>query len=78
MPEATPEISVVVVTLNEGDMLRSTVTSLDATLPEDAEIVVVDGGSTDGSADFLQGTNGRIRLFHSSGLGVARSVLTAM
>jgi GT2 family glycosyltransferase len=73
MTQTTPEISVVVVTLNEGDMLRSTVTALDATLPITAEIVVVDDGSTDGSADFLQGANERIRLFQSSGLGVARA-----
>jgi glycosyltransferase involved in cell wall biosynthesis len=47
------EVSVVVPTLNEGDRLRRTVEGLLNTLPPDGEIVVVDDGSTDGSADFL-------------------------
>ncbi len=72
MAEANLEISVVVLTLNEGEMLRRTVSALDGTLPEAAEIVVVDDGSTDSSTDFLKGAAGRIRLVHTSHLGVAR------
>lgn len=70
-----PEISVVVLTLNEGVMLRKTVSALDATLPENAEIIVVDDGSTDGSTDFLQngsGGGGRVLLERTDHLGVAR------
>lgn len=70
--EAQPDISVVVLSRNEGELLRRTVETLDGTLPPAAEILVVDDGSTDGSADFLEGRNPRARLFRSSGLGVAR------
>lgn len=69
-----PEISVVVLTLNEGAMLRKTVSALDATLPENAEIIVVDDGSTDHSTDFLQNGSGggRMLLERTDHLGVAR------
>lgn len=71
-----PAISVVVLTLNEGEMLRKTVQALDATLPEGAEILVVDDGSTDGSPDFLNHASPenecRKRLFRTDHLGVAR------
>src|ERR1043165_4311239 len=46
-------VSVVVVSHNEGDNLRKTVHSLLATLPSDGEIIVVDDCSADGSADFI-------------------------
>lgn len=48
-----PRISAVVVTLNEGPRLQSTIEDLRSTLPAAGEIVVVDDGSTDGSVDFL-------------------------
>jgi GT2 family glycosyltransferase len=47
-------VSVVVLTHNEGDMLRRTVESIRATVPASTEIVVVDDGSTDGSTEFLE------------------------
>ena len=72
MPASPPEISVIVLSRNEGEMLRRTVESLDATLPASAEIVVVDDGSTDGSADFLDQTHPRARLYRAADLGVAR------
>jgi len=43
-------VSVVVVSHNEGDHLRRTVDCLLAGLPPDGEVVVIDDGSTDGSA----------------------------
>ena len=49
-----PSVSAVVVSHNEGDHLRRTVDSLLAGLPRDGEVVVVDDGSDDGSADGLQ------------------------
>jgi GT2 family glycosyltransferase len=72
MAARSPEISVVVLTCNEGDMLQRTVDRLDATLPDSAEIVVVDDGSTDGSADFLNRRSARRRVVRTKGLGVAR------
>src|SRR6267143_1674522 len=66
-------LSVVVISRNEGEELRRTVETLDDTLPESAEIVVVDDGSTDGSADRLALRRGRVKLHRKRGLGVARA-----
>jgi glycosyltransferase involved in cell wall biosynthesis len=66
-----PKISAVVITRNEASNLRRTVENLQDTLPGSAEIVVVDDGSTDGSADFLTAGENRARLVRSNDLGVA-------
>lgn len=50
---SAPSVSVVVVSHNEGANLRRTVHNLLATAPRDSEIIVVDDGSDDGSADCL-------------------------
>jgi GT2 family glycosyltransferase len=63
----------VVISRNEGKYLRRTVENLEDTLPGEAEIVVVDDGSTDGSAEFLAGRRKRVRLLRSGGIGVAKS-----
>ena len=66
--------SVVVISYNEGRNLRSTVASLHETLPRDGEIVVVDDGSTDGSADFLKHGRPGIHMARPRHrLGVARA-----
>jgi GT2 family glycosyltransferase len=72
MTQPQLDLSVVVLTLNEGEMLRRTVNALEATLPFSAEIVVIDDGSSDGSADFLPADSARLRLLRSANLGVAR------
>jgi len=64
-------ISVVVASLNEGRNLRRTLRSLVPTLPEHSEILVVDDGSTDGSADFLAGAGNGCRVIRSNHLGSA-------
>jgi glycosyltransferase involved in cell wall biosynthesis len=46
-------ISVILPAANESVMLKRTVEQFAATLPENSEVIVVDNGSTDGSADFL-------------------------
>ncbi len=66
-------ISVVVISRNEGGFLRRTVENLEDTLPGDSEILVVDDGSIDGSADRLTRRRGRVRLVRSHGLGVAKA-----
>ncbi|MBV8202744.1 MAG: glycosyltransferase, partial [Acidobacteria bacterium] len=48
-------ISVVLPSLNESVLLERTVEQFAATLPAASEVIVVDNGSTDGSADFLLG-----------------------
>jgi glycosyltransferase involved in cell wall biosynthesis len=69
----TNRISVVVISRNEGRELQRTVENFDDTLPADAEIVVVDDGSVDRSADRLRTRRGRIRLYRVANYGVARA-----
>jgi glycosyltransferase involved in cell wall biosynthesis len=66
-------ISVILPALNESVLLRRTVEQFEATLPADGEIIVVDNGSIDGSADFLTARRrSRVSLIQSSKpLGVA-------
>ena len=75
-------LSVIVVSLNEGDHLRRTVENLQTSMPADAEIVVVDDGSTDGSTDFLRlreptavrlVESGQANLSSARNLGAARA-----
>jgi glycosyltransferase involved in cell wall biosynthesis len=66
-------ISVVVISRNEGRELKRTVENLDDTLPAGGEIIVIDDGSKDGSADHLARRRGRIRLHRAQGYGVARA-----
>lgn len=72
MHNQPPRISVVISALNEGANLRKTVESFQATLPEASEIVVVDDGSDDQSADFLP-AEGKLRLMRANHIGVARA-----
>ena len=72
MKAASP-LSVVVISRNEGAELRRTVENLEDTLPEGGEIVVVDDGSTDGSAGHLARRRGRVKLKRAQNLGVARA-----
>lgn len=71
LDSSLPRISVVVVSINEGVSLQRTVENLAATLPDDAELVVVDDGSDDGSADFVTYSPYQIQLFRTGGAGVA-------
>ena len=66
-------LSVVVISRNEGAELRRTVENLEDTLPAGGEIVVVDDGSTDGSAAHLARRRGRVKLKRARSLGVARA-----
>jgi glycosyltransferase involved in cell wall biosynthesis len=66
-----PNISIVIPALNEGAYLRRTVELLTATLPPESEIVVVDNGSIDGGADFLDQAQEQCRLIRTPRLGAA-------
>ena len=67
------KISVVVISRNEGRELQRTVENFDDTLPAGSEIIVIDDGSTDGSADGLPARRGRIQLLRVENYGVARA-----
>ena len=66
-------LSLIVVSRNEGRELRRTVQNLEDTLPEHGEILVIDDGSTDRSAECLARRRGRVRLKRTHDLGVARA-----
>ena len=67
-------ISVVVISRNEGVFLRRTIENLEDTLPEGSEILVIDDGSTDRSADYLaRRRTGLTRLHRVQGYGVAKA-----
>jgi GT2 family glycosyltransferase len=68
-----PRISAVVIARNEGENLRRTLGRLQATLPSESEIVVVDDGSDDGCADFLAANHSPVRLFRTSRAGISRA-----
>jgi hypothetical protein len=65
-------LSAVVISRNEGRELQRTVENFDDTLPAGAEIIVIDDGSTDGSADRVTRRRGRIRVQRVTDYGVAR------
>lgn len=68
-------VSVVVVSHNEGADLHRTVLGLDAALPADAEIIVVDDTSTDGSTESLPVERARvIRPETRLGISAARNL----
>jgi len=68
-----PELSVVVVTHNEGSMLRNTIDNFLATLPSGSELIVVDDQSSDGSTDFLRDYKSVKWVRAPARLGVARA-----
>jgi len=68
------DVSVIVVALNEGEDLRRTIENLTLRIPKNGEIIVVDDGSTDGSADFVTGWDESVILLRPGArLGVARA-----
>jgi glycosyltransferase involved in cell wall biosynthesis len=68
----TPRVSVVVPVRDRADLLRDLLTALDAQTFRDFELIVIDDGSADGSADLARNTPvvGRaVRVLHQDGLG---------
>lgn len=67
--------SIVIPTCNERDVLIQCIESIRANTPEPHEIIVVDNGSTDGTADYLRSQVGRLRYhIEPHQLGFARAV----
>jgi len=69
---STPEICVIVPTLNEGPTIRSVI--LEAPLEirgKGVRIVVIDGGSTDGTVEKARQSEAQVLLQHGTGKGAA-------
>lgn len=60
-----PLLSIITVCFNAAQTIRATMDSLDAQVCRDFEWVVIDGGSTDGTREFLDGHRGRMAYFVS-------------
>jgi GT2 family glycosyltransferase len=63
--ESLPRISVVVPSYNQGRFLRDALDSIFRQDYPDAEVVVMDGGSTDGSMDVIRSCAGRLAHWQS-------------
>jgi glycosyltransferase involved in cell wall biosynthesis len=67
-----PKVSVIIPTYNRLPMLKEAVDSVLSQNVEDVELIVVDDGSTDGTADKVVKYGGRVKLFqHKENRGVS-------
>lgn len=77
-----PPVSIVIAAYNEAKVIRATVNSvLDTTYPGEIELVVVDDGSTDNTADIVESfakTDPRIRLERQPNGGKSVALRTAV
>lgn len=71
-----PLFSIIIPTHNRADLLRAALESVFAQTMSDYEIIVVDDGSTDGTADLASSLAGRVRFLTQSnrGPGPARNL----
>lgn len=71
----TPSVTVVLPTLNERDFLRDCLDSLAAqTYPEVLEVLVVDGGSTDGTRLIAEAADRRVRVVENPAVTAAAAM----
>jgi glycosyltransferase involved in cell wall biosynthesis len=68
---SAPGVSVVMPNYNGGRYIQAAVDSVLAQTYRDFELIVVDDGSTDGSADLLAGYGRRIRVIRQANAGVS-------
>lgn len=71
-----PKVSVIIPTYNRAHYIRETIDSVLAQTYPDYEIIVVDDGSTDKTAEVLKHYNGRIRYYcfpENKGISAARN-----
>lgn len=86
MPEhaaawATPAVSVICTAKNAAGTISETIASIQAQTLEDWEMVIVDDGSTDATADIVrqaQAEDPRIRLVPTPGIGRGRALNLAL
>ena len=70
-----PRLSVIVPAYNAADTIGNALRSTLRDLPRDSEIIVLDDGSTDGTADIAHRTgDARVRVMSHANAGVARTL----
>ncbi len=70
--EFVPKVSVIIPTYNRSEALRDTIASVLRQSEEDLELIVVDDGSTDDTAEVVSRcSDARVRYFHQSNGGPA-------
>ena len=70
MNNNTPLVSIIVVTFNAIEKLRLTIENIMTLESDNYEIVVQDGASTDGTADYLATLDSRVRWQSESDKGI--------
>jgi glycosyltransferase involved in cell wall biosynthesis len=78
----SPRITIIVATFNRGGTLRRCIDSVAGQTYASKELIVIDGGSTDGSVDIIRANRGKIAdwvseldrgIYHAWNKGVARA-----
>lgn len=70
-PQNAPLVSIIIPTHNRGDWLRDAIDSALAQTWPAVEVIVVDDGSTDGTAELLNTYQDRVRVAHQDNQGVS-------
>jgi glycosyltransferase involved in cell wall biosynthesis len=82
MTESQPLVSVIIPSYNYLKYISKCIESVQSQDYPNIEIIIVDDGSTDGSLEFLQMLNSKIKIVHQSNQGVSiarnRGLLEAM
>lgn len=74
-----PKVSVLLPVYNAGSFLREAVESILRQTFEDFELIIIDDGSTDGSAEFLDSfSDPRIRVIHQTNQGLRATLNTGL
>jgi len=73
-----PKVSIILPTFNRADTLPRALRSVQAQTWQDWELIVVDDGSTDGTAELLSGFDPRLVLIQQANQGVTRARNTAL
>ncbi|MEF2967932.1 glycosyltransferase family 2 protein [Paenibacillus sp. M1] len=72
-------VSIIIPTFNKKEMLRECLDSIEAHTEHPYEVIVVDNGSEDGTAEMLRQRRGNLRFtVHPRNLGFARAVNTGL
>ena len=68
-----PTVSIIVPTLNDIEYISKALESIFVQSFKDYEIIIVDGGSTDGTLEVLKQYEGKITFFRQKGKGVSQA-----